>query len=212
MSIKVKCLECDKEFVTSSENEIVCSLRCGQKRKKRLRREQSRVKKIDDRFKSYCTECGKRIVSYNNIFTCSKKCNHKRKLRLQRERKVAKPRSKRLICKECHCFITEPKRRHVCSDACGQKRKNRLERYRYGGDVYDESKPDIRDFPFDIPDDARWMAERDITIAREWVKNPTGSWRKVLEDMATAVRRSVKVQKERRDKYKKLNNRKFESG
>lgn len=203
---KVKCSECDKEFSTLSENEVVCSLKCGQKRMKRLKREQSRVKKIHERFKRYCTECGNRIISYNNIFTCSKKCKHERKLRIQREQRILNPRVRKVLCSECHCFITDPKRRTICSDKCENNRKNRIKKDREG---YYEPIPNLDDLPYDIPDDSRWMAERNITIASEWVKHPTGNWRNILEGIATSCRQYIIVQKERRKKHNKLYNRKL---
>ena len=209
MSKIIECSECGKEFKTTSYNQLQCSQKCGRERKQRLRREQSRIKKIDDKFKSYCSECEKRIVSYTNVFTCSKQCRHKRKLRLQRENRKSKPR-KLSICKECHCIITEAKRKNVCSDKCARNRKIRLQKDNYERVIHVDPIPDFEDFPFDIPEDSLWMAKRNITIAREWVKHPTGRWRVILEEMASDVRNTVRVQEERRRVHKQLNNRKYE--
>lgn len=348
------CSECENKF-TSSTDHPTCSFKCGKVRKRRLRREQSQVKKIEDKFKSYCTECDTRIVSYTSVYTCSKKCRLKRKSRLNRERRKGYEKNKDTLCSECGTPTGRYKSLHVCSPSCAKERKKRLQRESYPrdecvecgnlteGSLYNqtcsfscesnrdeklkiESKhrlerykngssnlhftlsgewnnkycivcksakfdnmrsntcsdkckairtrqvknqttyrnkqkkiygkeisgplfhvklprkciecsviifppfysnswicslgcesehkkkeeemlssfekdklgyPDLSQLPDDIPDDSFWMANRDITIAREWVKHPTGNWRKVLENMATALRRKVKSQKHR---------------
>lgn len=210
MSRIVICSECNGEFKTST-NQLTCSLKCGRSRKSRLRREQSREKVIDKKFKSYCTECGNRIVSYTSVYTCSNECKRVRKARLQKERRCIKANVKTLVCTECHFLFRKGNRKNVCSDKCAKKRKVRLQRESYISLDIPDPIPDLSKLPDDIPDDSRWMAEKDITIAREWVKHPTGNWRRILEEMATAVRRKVKAQNERFNRHKKTYRRGYQS-
>ena len=66
-----------------------------------------------------------------------------------------------------------------------------LEKFIKLGMIRRSAGVDLTELPEDIPADARWLCEKSIVEAQEWLKNPRGDKRQRMAEYATHCRNSV---------------------
>ena len=212
------CSECGNKYDDHTRAHT-CSDECLRNRRNRLGREQLKRKT--------CIECGRKTGRSKYLQTCGVRCEEKREMRIGLQ---ARLRYKHLTaigegvsqqveeCVVCGDSLDGTDNLIVCSDKCQRERKKSTDRIKAHQRQIDEihryaqstmrgkprpKRPNPSMFPADIPEDSRWLATRNLTIGREWVKYPTGRWRTILEEMATATRAKVREYESRREIYRR---------